>query len=166
MVATGKAKNRIYIGGKFEETCELPDLIGIQKDSYESFLQSEKVKQGLPVNPGQGLEDVFESTFPISSQNNDMTLNFESYQLDFENIKFSEIECKRKGRTYSVPLRARISLELAETGEIRETSIFFGDLPLMTERGTFIINGAERVVVSQIHRSPGVIFSHEKDILS
>ncbi len=166
MVATGKAKNRIYIGRKFEETCELPDLIGIQKDSYESFLQSEKVKQGLPVNPGQGLEDVFESTFPISSQNNDMTLNFESYQLDFENIKFSEIECKRKGRTYSVPLRARISLELAETGEIRETSIFFGDLPLMTERGTFIINGAERVVVSQIHRSPGVIFSHEKDILS
>lgn len=166
MVATGKSKNRVYIGKKFQETCELPDLIGIQKESYESFLQSENLKKGLLPETGQGLEDVFESTFPISSQNNEMILNFESYKLDFENIKFSEIECKKKGRTFSVPLKAVISLELAETGEIREKEIFFGDLPLMTERGTFVINGAERVVVSQIHRSPGVIFAREKGVLS
>ena len=166
MVATGKSKERIYIGGKFEDTCELPDLIGIQKDSYENFLQSGKIRRGEPVTSGQGLQEVFESTFPIKSQNEDMILRFGSYQLDFDNIKYSEIECKKKGRTYSVPLRARISLELADTGEIRETSIFFGELPLMTDRGTFIINGAERVVVSQIHRSPGVIFSREKGVLS
>lgn len=166
MVATGKSKNRVYIGKKFQETCELPDLIRIQKESYESFLQSENLKKGLLPETGQGLEDVFESTFPISSQNNEMILNFESYKLDFENIKFSEIECKKKGRTFSVPLKAVISLELAETGEIREKEIFFGDLPLMTDRGTFVINGAERVVVSQIHRSPGVIFAREKGVLS
>ncbi|MDD2232203.1 MAG: hypothetical protein PHH94_03660, partial [Sphaerochaetaceae bacterium] len=99
MVATGKSKNRIYIGKKFEETCELPDLIGIQKDSYENFLQSDKLKEGLEPVKGQGLEDVFESTFPITSQNSDMTLDYESYKLDFDNIKFSEIECKKKGRT-------------------------------------------------------------------
>ncbi|HPX48228.1 MAG TPA: DNA-directed RNA polymerase subunit beta, partial [Treponemataceae bacterium] len=111
-------------------------------------------------------EDVFRSTFPIESPNGDMILEYDYYELDDEGIKFSEYECKQKGLTYSVPLKARVNLIFQETGEIRQKDIYMGDIPLMTDRGTFIINGAERVVVSQIHRSPGVIFSHEKGIYS
>jgi len=144
---------------------ELPDLIGIQTSSYESFLQKEKLdaKQELAV---QGLEEVFRSTFPIESPNGDMSLEYDSYELDEENIKFSELECKQKGLTYAVPLKAHINLVFQQTGEIRMKDIYMGDIPLMTDRGTFIINGAERVVVSQIHRSPGVIFCHEKGVYS
>ena len=144
---------------------ELPDLIGIQTSSYESFLQKEKLdaKQELAV---QGLEEVFRSTFPIESPNGDMSLEYDSYELDEANIKFSELECKQKGLTYAVPLKAHINLVFQQTGEIRMKDIYMGDIPLMTDRGTFIINGAERVVVSQIHRSPGVIFCHEKGVYS
>jgi len=95
-----------------------------------------------------------------------MVLEYEYYSLDENNIKFSEQECKQKGITYAVPLKARINLIFQQTGEIRQKDIYMGDIPIMTDRGTFIINGAERVVVSQIHRSPGVIFSHEKGIYS
>jgi DNA-directed RNA polymerase subunit beta len=94
-----------------------------------------------------------------------MRLAYKGYTIDLDNIKFSETECKKKGRSYSVPIKVTISLEFSN-GEMREKEIFFGDIPLMTDRGTFIINGAERVVVSQIHRSPGVIFSNEKDVYS
>ena len=166
MVAKGKPINRTYIGADYEEVCELPDLIGIQKDSYENFLQSEKLKKGLPLDEKCGLEEVFRSIFPIEGPNGEMSLGYESYSLDFNNIKYSETECKKKGRTYSVPLRAVISLALSANDELREKEIFLGDIPLMTERGTFIINGAERVVVSQIHRSPGVIFTNEKGVYS
>jgi len=165
MVARGKSIKRENVGWKSEDVCKLPDLIGVQTDSYENFLQTKAVIAGeSPAE--QGLEEVFNSIFPIVSQNNEMELNYESYQLDFDNIKFDEIQCKRKGRTFCVPLKAKISLILNQTGEIREKLIFFGDIPLMTDRGTFIINGAERVVVSQIHRSPGVIFCRDKGILS
>ena len=166
MVAKGKPINRTYIGAEYDEVCELPDLIGIQKDSYESFLQSNKLRKGEPVDEKCGLEEVFRSIFPIEGPNGEMSLRYESYSLDFDNIKFSETECKKKGRTYSVPLRAVISLALAANDELREKEIFLGDIPLMTDRGTFIINGAERVVVSQIHRSPGVIFTNEKGVYS
>ena len=166
MVAKGKPINRTYIGAEYDEVCELPDLIGIQKDSYESFLQSNKLRKGEPVDEKCGLEEVFRSVFPIEGPNGEMSLRYESYSLDFDNIKFSETECKKKGRTYSVPLRAVISLALAANDELREKEIFLGDIPLMTDRGTFIINGAERVVVSQIHRSPGVIFTNEKGVYS
>ncbi|MBR6084578.1 MAG: DNA-directed RNA polymerase subunit beta [Spirochaetales bacterium] len=166
MVAKGKPINRTYIGADYEEVCELPDLIGIQKDSYENFLQSNKLKAGLPLDEKCGLEEVFRSIFPIEGPNGEMRLEYESYSLDFDNIKYSETECKKKGRTYSVPLKAVICLALAANDELREREIFLGDIPLMTERGTFIINGAERVVVSQIHRSPGVIFTNEKGVYS
>ncbi|MBQ2528298.1 MAG: DNA-directed RNA polymerase subunit beta, partial [Spirochaetales bacterium] len=166
MVAKGKPINRTYIGADFEEVCELPDLIGIQKDSYENFLQSNKLKTGLPLDEKCGLEEVFRSIFPIDGPNGEMSLRYESYSLDFDNIKYSETECKKKGRTYSVPLRAVISLALSANDELREKDIFLGDIPLMTDRGTFIVNGAERVVVSQIHRSPGVIFTNEKGVYS
>ncbi|MBR5096880.1 MAG: DNA-directed RNA polymerase subunit beta, partial [Treponema sp.] len=94
----------------------------------------------------------------------DMRLDYEFYQLDFEGIKFSELECKQKGLTYAVPLKARIDLKFKESGAILQKDIYMGDIPLMTDRGTFVINGAERVVVSQIHRSPGVIFNHDKGV--
>ncbi|NBK21281.1 MAG: DNA-directed RNA polymerase subunit beta, partial [Spirochaetia bacterium] len=145
--------------------CELPNLIGIQLDSYERFLQLERFKQGLPPETASGLEEVFQATFPIDSPNGEMRLAYKGYTIDYDNIKFTETECKKKGRSYSVPIKVTISLEFS-TGEMREKEIFFGDIPMMTDRGTFIINGAERVVVSQIHRSPGVIFSNDKDVYS
>ncbi len=114
----------------------------------------------------QGLEEVFQETFPIVSQNEELTLEYSHYTLDEAGVKFSENECKKKGLTYAIPLKARINLYFNSTGEIRQKEIYMGDVPIMTDRGTFIINGAERVVVSQIHRSPGVVFSHEKGIFS
>ncbi len=166
MVAKGNSTNRKYIGTHAKEVCELPNLVGIQLDSYERFLQLDRFKRGEETDNSVGLEQVFQSTFPIESQNGEMCLHYHGYTIDYENIKFSEFECKRKGRTYSIPIRATISLELTATGELRQREIFFGDFPLMTDRGTFIINGAERVVVSQIHRSPGVIFSDDKGVYS
>ena len=165
MVAKGKVIERKYIGSDFQEVCELPNLIGVQLDSYERFLQLDRMNRGEEPDPSYGLESVFRNTFPISSPNGEMTLNYDGYTLDFDGIKFSETECKKKGRSYCVPVKAKINLEL-RNGELREKDIFFGDIPLMTDRGTFIINGAERVVVSQIHRSPGVIFQVEKGVYS
>lgn len=165
MVAKGKSITRTYVGSQFYEVCELPNLIGIQLDSYDRFLQLDRIKKGMEPDSASGLEEVFQATFPIESPNGEMRLVYGGYTIDFDNIKFSETECKKKGRSFSVPIKAVISLELPN-GELREKEIFFGDIPLMTDRGTFIINGAERVVVSQIHRSPGVIFSNEKDVYS
>ena len=159
------ATKRTYIGKDIQDVMDLPDLIDIQLCSYERFLQREKIRAGE--TPAlQGLEEVFRQTFPIESPNGDMVLEYEYYTLDEGNIKFSEHDCKQKGLTYAVSLKARINLIFTQTGEIRQKDIYMGDIPIMTERGTFIINGAERVVVSQIHRSPGVIFSHEKGIFS
>ncbi len=156
---------RIYIGKDIQDVMELPDLVDIQLNSYERFLQREKIKKGEKPEL-QGLEEVFRSTFPIESPNKDMVLEYEYYTLDEDNIKFGEQDCKQKGLSYAVSLKARVNLVFQQTGEIRQKDIYMGDIPIMTERGTFIINGAERVVVSQIHRSPGVIFSHEKGVYS
>jgi DNA-directed RNA polymerase subunit beta len=157
--------DRITVGQESTQVMDLPDLVGIQIASFEKFLQREKLQAGEPIDE-QGLEEVFQSIFPVESQNGDMRLEYDHYVLDEENIKLSEAECKQKGLTYAIPIKARINLVFLETGEIRQKDIYMGDIPLMTERGTFIINGAERVVVSQIHRSPGVIFSHEKGVYS
>ncbi|HPX26549.1 MAG TPA: DNA-directed RNA polymerase subunit beta, partial [Treponemataceae bacterium] len=165
MFAKSRTVNRQYVGKNIQNFMELPDLIDIQLSSYEAFLQKNKLDNHEPVAE-QGLQEVFNSSFPIESPNGDMLLEYEYYELDENGIKFSELECKQKGLTYSVPLKARINLIFNQTGEIRQKDIYMGDIPLMTDRGTFIINGAERVVVSQIHRSPGVIFSHEKGIYS
>ena len=165
MFAKTRTINRQYIGKDIQSSMDVPNLISIQTSSYESFLQSERLKKGQPLLE-QGLQDVFTSTFPIESPNGDMSLEYEFYELDWENMKFSEIECKDKGVTYSVPLKARINLNFLQNGAILQKDIYMGDIPLMTDRGTFIINGAERVVVSQIHRSPGVIFCHDKGVYS
>ncbi|MCF7943031.1 MAG: DNA-directed RNA polymerase subunit beta [Spirochaetia bacterium] len=165
MLASGNAIERKYVGEQFEEVMELPNLVDIQLSSYEKFLQRETLSRGE--RPAlQGLEEVFQSIFPIESPGGDLVLEYVGYTLDEENIKFNENECKQKGLTYSVPIKAKINLIFLDTGEIRQKHIYIGDIPLMTERGTFIVNGAERVVVSQIHRSPGVIFSNEKGIYS
>ncbi|MCL2608706.1 MAG: DNA-directed RNA polymerase subunit beta, partial [Treponema sp.] len=157
---------RRYIGKDIQDVAALPNLIDIQLCSYERFLQRESVRKGEKLEP-QGLEEVFRSTFPIESPNGDMKLTYEYYVLDEESVKFSEIDCKQKGVTYAIPLKARVNLIFRDTGEIRQKDIYMGDIPIMSERGTFIINGAERVVVSQIHRSPGVIFScDEKGLFS
>ena len=163
MFARGQKIDRRYYGKDVPNFMELPNLIDIQIQSYNKFLNKEKKTDETEI---EGLESVFHTTFPIESTNEDMALQYLSYSLDYDSIKFSEIECKQKGLTYSVPLKAEIDLFFKETKEIRRKNIYMGDIPLMTERGTFIINGAERVVVSQIHRSPGVIFSHEKGVYS
>lgn len=165
MVTGNSVIKRTYIGKDFQDVMELPDLIDIQLSSYERFLQRERLRRGEAPEM-QGLEEAFRTTFPIESPTGDMVLEYEYYTLDEEGIKFSEQECKQKGLTYAIPLKARINLIFQETGEIRQKDIYMGDIPIMTDRGTFIINGAERVFVSQIHRSPGVIFSHEKGVYS
>jgi DNA-directed RNA polymerase subunit beta len=157
--------DRLTVGQQSKEVMDLPDLVGIQIASYERFLQREVMKTGEPINE-QGLEEVFQAIFPIESQSGDMRLEYDHYVLDEVNIKLTEAECKQKGHSFAIPIKARINLVFLETGEIRQKDIYMGDIPLMTDRGTFIINGAERVVVSQIHRSPGVIFSHEKGVYS
>ncbi len=165
MFAKTRTINRQYIGKDIQNFMDVPDLISVQTDSYESFLQADRLRKGEPLL-NQGLQEVFTSTFPIESPNGDMSLEFEYYELEYDKMKFSELECKQKGATYSVPLKAKINLTFLNDGHIIQKDIYMGDIPLMTDRGTFIINGAERVVVSQIHRSPGVIFQHEKGVYS
>src|SRR6056297_1329221 len=157
--------NRIEVGTAGPKVMELPNLVDIQLSSFERFLQRERFLEGEPPLD-QGLQEVFETTFPIESPSGDLRLEFDHYLLEEDGIKMSEAECKNKRATYAITVKARINLIFLETGEIRQKDIYMGDIPLMTERGTFIINGAERVVVSQIHRSPGVIFSHEKGVYS
>ena len=165
MIDRKMSVNRVTVGQPSSSVMDLPDLVDIQISSYERFLQRERMQGGVPINV-QGLEEVFQTVFPIESQNGDMRLEYDQYRLDEENIKLTESECKQKGHSFAIPIKARINLVFLETGEIRQKDIYMGDIPLMTDRGTFIINGAERVVVSQIHRSPGVIFSHEKGVYS
>ncbi|MCF0241273.1 MAG: DNA-directed RNA polymerase subunit beta [Treponema sp.] len=165
MFAKTRTINRQYIGKDIQNFMDVPDLISIQTSSYESFLQTDKLAKGEELL-NQGLQDAFTSTFPIESPNGDMSLEYEFYELDWPNLKYSELECKQKGQSYTVPLKARINLNFKETGAILQKDIYMGDIPLMTDRGTFVINGAERVVVSQIHRSPGVIFCHDKGVYS
>jgi DNA-directed RNA polymerase subunit beta len=156
-----KLKNsRVLIGTKAKEVIELPDLIEIQTNSYEWFLQREAKKKSEKLEK-QGLELLFQDIFPISSSDGKMSLEFVEYKLCEEDIKYDEFTAKQKGQTFSIPLKAIINLKIHDTGEIRQKEIYFGEIPLMTDRGTFIINGAERVVVSQIHRSPGVIYSYD-----
>jgi DNA-directed RNA polymerase subunit beta len=166
MLSGGKAmRERTYIGEDFREVMQLPNLIDIQLSSYERFLQRNRLKEGKELLL-QGLEEVFQSIFPIESPNGDMSLEYSHYTIEEEGIKFDEEQCKLKGLTYAAPVKARINLVFRETGIMTLKDIYIGDIPLMTDRGTFIINGAERVVVSQIHRSPGVIFSHDKGVYS
>ncbi len=161
--AKTRLNRRQVIGEQTDEVLEIPNLIKSQFESYERLLQLEKIKKGEPLKR-EGLEEVFLNTFPVVNSAESLTLEYGGYTLDYENIRQSELECRKLATTYGIPLKADFNLIFHETGEVRSKNVFLGILPLMTDRGTFIINGAERVVVSQIHRSPGVIFSSEKDL--
>jgi DNA-directed RNA polymerase subunit beta len=151
--------------GRVQRVIEVPNLIDIQKTSYDKFLQST-----VPVNERTevGLQAVFRSVFPIKDFNGTSELVFVSYNL--EKPKYDVEECRQRGMTYAAPIKVTTQLMIYDTrdgGErivrdIKEQEVYFGEIPLMTDTGTFIINGTERVVVSQLHRSPGVFFDHDK----
>ncbi|OHD56779.1 MAG: DNA-directed RNA polymerase subunit beta [Spirochaetes bacterium GWF1_49_6] len=147
---------RITFSKAAKERVPLPDLLDIQLKAYKDFLQTDvpPTKRAL-----KGLEGVFRSVFPIESTDGKFVIDYAFYEIG--NIKYSENECFDKNLTYSVPVKAVFRLIDRETGEIKEKDIYIGDFPLMTHRGTFIINGAERVVVNQIYKSPGVLFSYK-----
>src|SRR5262245_34502073 len=152
--------------GKFPSIIEIPDLIEVQKKSYERFLQADAASGQ---REGHGLQGVFKSVFPIHDFNNTAALEFDSYAL--ENPKYDVDECRSRGMSFAAPLKVTVRLEVWEVDEqtqnrnikdVKEQEVYLGEIPLMTERGSLIINGAERVVVSQLHRSPGVFFDHDK----
>ena len=131
------------------EVLEMPNLIEVQKNSYQWFLN-------------EGLKEVFHDVSPITDYQGNLVLDFIDYHLD-DQPKYSIAECKERDTTYAAPLRVRASLLNRETGEVKEQDIYMGDFPLMTDSGTFVINGAERVIVSQLVRSPGVYYSSSRD---
>ena len=137
-------KNERMTFSKINEVIDMPNLIEIQKDSYAWFLD-------------QGLKEVFEDMSSITDYTGNLVLDFIDYRLD-DKPKYTVAECKERDATYAAPLRVLARLQNMETGEIKENEVFMGDFPLMTDAGTFVINGAERVVVSQLVRSPGVYF--------
>ena len=134
---------------KIKEIADVPNLIEIQVDSYKWFLE-------------EGLKEVFTDISPIEDYTGNLILEFVDYSLD-EKPKYDIEECKERDTTYCAPLKVKVRLINKETGEIKEQEVFMGDFPLMTDRGTFVINGAERVIVSQLVRSPGVYYSEERD---
>jgi len=135
---------------KIKEVADMPNLIEVQLDSYKSFLS-------------QDLQEVFDDINPIQDYTGNLVLEFIGYKLDEGNIKYSIEECKERDATYAAPLKVTVRLLNKETGEVKEQEVFMGDFPLMTPQGTFIINGAERVIVSQLVRSPGVYYNFSVD---
>ncbi|MHA7889276.1 DNA-directed RNA polymerase subunit beta [Roseicyclus sp.] len=152
--------------GKIREVLEMPNLIEVQKSSYDLFLKS---GDGEKPAEGEGIMGVFQSVFPIKDFNETAVLEFVKYEL--ETPKFDVEECQQRDLTYAAPLKVTLRLIVFDVDEdtgaksvkdIKEQDVFMGDMPLMTPNGTFIVNGTERVIVSQMHRSPGVFFDHDK----
>lgn len=148
-IKVGKGVRMSY--SKQKEVLEMPNLIEVQKDSYQWFLD-------------EGLREVFEDISPIADYSGHLSLEFVDFQLCEDDVKYSIEECKERDATYAAPLKVKVRLHNKENDEINEHDIFMGDLPLMTETGTFVINGAERVIVSQLVRSPGIYYAigHDK----
>ena len=148
-IKTGKSFRMSY--SRQQEVLEMPNLIEVQKDSYQWFLD-------------KGLKEVFDDISPIADYNGHLSLEFVDFTLCEEDTKYTIDECKERDATYAAPLKVRVRLYNKETDEINEHEIFMGDLPLMTKTGTFVINGAERVIVSQLVRSPGIYYgiAHDK----
>ncbi len=148
-VASGKSMRMNY--SRQKEVLEMPNLIEVQKDSYQWFLD-------------EGLKEVFDDISPIADYSGNLSLEFVDFTLCEEDAKYSIEECKERDATYAAPLKVKVRLYNKENDEINEHEIFMGDLPLMTVNGTFVINGAERVIVSQLVRSPGIYYaiSHDK----
>ncbi len=146
-VKLGKNTRKSF--AKINEVLDMPNLIEVQKNSYQWFIE-------------EGLKEVFSEASAITDYNGTLELNFVGYRFDDE-PKYSISECKSRDATYAVPLRVTARLQNTETGEIKESEVFMGDFPKMTDSGTFVINGAERVIVSQLVRSPGVYYAFDKD---
>ncbi len=158
----GKLVERLNFG-RIKERGSMPHFLEFQLDSYEDFLQAKEAPNN---RKDKGLESAFREIFPVESSNGDIKLEYVAYELhEAEPPLNDELECKKRGKTYSASLKVRLRLINKKSGnEIQESLVYFGEIPLMTERGTFVINGAERVVVSQLHRSPGVSFNKEINI--
>ena len=165
----GRVASRLSFA-KISDTVEVPDLLALQTESFEWLVGSPSWKkrvaeakaQGLPVvSTRSGLEEIFEEISPIEDSSETMQLSFSNPSLEEE--KYSLEECKERGKTYAAPLYVEAEFMNHQTGEIKTQTVFMGDFPLMTEKGTFIINGTERVVVSQLVRSPGVYFERAID---
>ncbi|MDP5348770.1 MAG: DNA-directed RNA polymerase subunit beta, partial [Paracoccaceae bacterium] len=161
----GQKRLRRYYG-KIREVLEMPNLIEVQKSSYDLFLNS---GSGLQPADGEGIMGVFQSVFPIKDFNESSVLEFVKYEL--EKPKYDVDECMQRDMTYAAPLKVTLRLIVFDVDEdtgaksvkdIKEQDVFMGDMPLMTPNGTFVVNGTERVIVSQMHRSPGVFFDHDK----
>src|SRR6201990_616226 len=161
----GRKRVRKFFG-KIQEVAEMPNLIEVQKASYDQFLL---VQEPVGGRPDEGLQAVVKSVFPISDFSNTSMLEFVKYE--FEPPKYDVDECRQRGMTYAAPLKVTLRLIVfdidQETGaksvkDIKEQDVYMGDIPLMTNNGTFVVNGTERVIVSQMHRSPGVFFDHDK----
>ncbi|MHB9398777.1 DNA-directed RNA polymerase subunit beta [Mesorhizobium sp. RSR380A] len=161
----GRRRVRKFFG-KIPEVAEMPNLIEVQKASYDQFLMVAEPKGG---RPDEGLQAVFKSVFPISDFSGSSMLEFVKYE--FEGPKFDVDECRQRDLTYAAPLKVTLRLIVFDIDEdtgaksikdIKEQDVYMGDMPLMTLNGTFIVNGTERVIVSQMHRSPGVFFDHDK----
>src|ERR1700709_389241 len=162
---TGRKRVRKFFG-HIKEVAEMPNLIEVQKASYDQFLM---VHEPVGGRLDEGLQAVFRSVFPISDFSNTSMLEFVRYE--FEPPKYDVDECRQRGMTYAAPLKVTLRLIVfdidEETGarsvkDIKEQDVYMGDIPLMTMNGTFVVNGTERVIVSQMHRSPGVFFDHDK----
>ncbi|WP_128254699.1 DNA-directed RNA polymerase subunit beta [Falsirhodobacter deserti] len=161
----GQKRIRRYFG-KIREVLEMPNLIEVQKSSYDLFLKS---GEGQVPADGEGIKGVFQSVFPIKDFNETAVLEFVKYEL--EKPKYDVDECQQRDMTYAAPLKVTLRLIVFDVDEttgsrsvkdIKEQDVYMGDMPLMTSNGTFIVNGTERVIVSQMHRSPGVFFDHDK----
>ena len=133
---------------RLKNSLELTDLLEVQKKSYETFLK-------------EGIKEVFEDIFPVESFSGSLSLEFGDYS--FDEPRYSVKESKDRRVTYAAPLKVQARVFINETGEVKEQEVYLGDMPLMTDKGTFIINGAERVINSQLVRSPSIYFKHEKD---
>src|SRR3954451_19896256 len=162
---TGRKRVRKFFG-HIREVAEMPNLIEVQKASYDQFLMVDEPKGG---RLDEGLQSVFKSVFPISDFSNTALLEFVKYE--FEQPKYDVDECRQRGMTSSAPLKVTLRLIVfdvdPDTGaksvkDIKEQDVYMGEMPLMTDNGTFVVNGTERVIVSQMHRSPGVFFDHDK----
>ena len=161
----GQKRIRRYFG-KIREVLEMPNLIEVQKSSYDLFLRSGDSDKPLD---GEGIQGTFQSVFPIKDFNETAVLEFVKYEL--EKPKYDVDECQQRDMTYAAPLKVTLRLIVFDVDEttgarsvkdIKEQDVYMGDMPLMTSNGTFIVNGTERVIVSQMHRSPGVFFDHDK----
>ena len=161
----GQKRIRRYFG-KIREVLDMPNLIEVQKSSYDLFLRS---GEGPKPAEGEGIQGTFQSVFPIKDFNETAVLEFVKYEL--EKPKYDVDECQQRDMTYAAPLKVTLRLIVFDVDEstgarsvkdIKEQDVYMGDMPLMTSNGTFIVNGTERVVVSQMHRSPGVFFDHDK----